>query len=63
MMSSIYHEGARALQDQFDTRRLANRLELVQAHTAFTADDRDFIQQCAMFFLATADALGRPECS
>lgn len=63
MMSFMYHEGARALQDQFDTRRLANRLEVVQAHTTFTADDRDFIQHSAMFFLATADALGRPDCS
>jgi len=62
-MNSMYHEGSRALQDMCDSRRLANRLEVVQVHTTFTADDRDFIQRSVMFFLATADAQSRPECS
>lgn len=62
-MGSMYHEGSRALQDQFDTRRLADRLAVVQAHTRFTAEDKDFIQRSPMFFLATAVAQGRPECS
>ena len=31
--------------------------------TAFTDEDRAFIESRAMFFLATADASGRPDCS
>ena len=62
-MSTLYHEGSRALQDRFDTRRLADRLEQVKVHDAFTADDRTFIERMDMFFLATADADGRPTCS
>jgi len=60
---SMYHDGSRRLQDRFDSRRLADRLETVTVHAAFTADDRAFIQRCAMFFLATADADGSPDCS
>ncbi len=62
-MSNMYHRGSRQLQDQFDSRRLADRLELVQAHTTFTEDDRSFLQRSAVFFLATADAEGHPDCS
>jgi len=46
-VTSMYHKGARELQDQFDTRRLADRLELVQAHTTFTEDDRNIIERSA----------------
>lgn len=59
----MYHEGSRQLQDQFDSRRLADRLEQVQVHTSFTDNDRAFIERAAMLFLATADAEGRPDCS
>ena len=59
----LYHEGMRRLQDARDTRRLADRLEKTIVHSAFTAEDRAFIQRCAMFFVATADADGHPECS
>lgn len=62
-MSAIYHDGSRALQDRFDTRRLADRLEQVKVHDQFTADDRAFIERMDMLFLATADAEGRPTCS
>ncbi|MBF6591147.1 MAG: pyridoxamine 5'-phosphate oxidase family protein [Ktedonobacterales bacterium] len=58
-----YHEGSRRLQDQFDSRRIADRLEQVTMHDAFTEDDRDVITRCAMFFLATSDADGCPDCS
>ena len=61
--SVMYHDGARRLQDRFDTRRIADRLEQVTVHTTFTAEDRAFIEQCPMFFLATADDEGRPDCS
>ena len=62
-MAGLYHEGARELQDRFDTRRLADRIEQVKVHDTITAEDREFIERMDMFFLATADAEGRPECS
>jgi predicted pyridoxine 5'-phosphate oxidase superfamily flavin-nucleotide-binding protein len=60
---SIYHHGMRRLQDARDTRRIADRLEAVIVHPAFTAEDRAFIERCTMVFVATADAGARPECS
>jgi uncharacterized protein len=63
MMSKLFHESHRRLQRQFDTARLADRIEerLVREH--ITDDDRAFIERVDMFFLATADAAGRPNCS
>ena len=61
--SLLYHDGARRLQDSFDSRRIADRLEEKLARTAFTADDKAFIEGAIYFFLATADAAGRPDCS
>jgi len=60
---AMYHEGSRRFQDRYDTRRLADRLVEVVARTAFTDADRAFIESRPMFFLATADAEGRPDCS
>lgn len=60
---ALSHDGSRQLQDRFQTRRLADRLEEVIAHDAFTEADRAFIESRPMFFLATADADGRPDCS
>ena len=62
-MTPDYSPAARALQDQFDTRRLADRLAVVKVHDTFTADDRAFISRLDMFFLATVDAEGQPTCS
>src|SRR5688572_26148249 len=62
-MSLIYSAPSRALQDAFDTRRLADRLVEVKVHDRFTADDRQFIESRDMFFLATVDATGQPSCS
>jgi uncharacterized protein len=62
-MSAMYHRGSRELQDRFDTRRLADRLDEVKVHNRFTAADRNFIERLDMFFLATADADGQPTCS
>jgi predicted pyridoxine 5'-phosphate oxidase superfamily flavin-nucleotide-binding protein len=63
-MTSPYHAGARALQDQFDTRRLADRVaEKFLADPTIDAEDRAFIERMDMFFLASADAEGRPQCS
>ncbi len=63
-MDSPFHAGARRLQDRFDTRRLADRLdERFLQQPLINADDRAFIERMDMFFLATADAEGRPQCS
>jgi uncharacterized protein len=61
--SIMYHAGNRALQDAFDSRRISDRLEQKLTRTAFTADDKAFIEGAIYFFLATADAAGRPDCS
>lgn len=62
-MSIMYHDGNRQLQDRFDSRRISDRLEEKLTHTAFSDDDKTFIESCPYFFLATADAQGRPDCS
>jgi hypothetical protein len=58
-----YHEGSRSLQDRFDTRRLADRIDERLVHDLIDEDDRAFVERCDMFFIATADAEGRPQCS
>jgi predicted pyridoxine 5'-phosphate oxidase superfamily flavin-nucleotide-binding protein len=63
-LSELYSAGARALQDQFDTRRLADRIqERFFADAVIGPKDREFIERMDMFFLATADAQGQPQCS
>ena len=61
--SVMFHDGNRRLQDQFDSRRIADRLEEKLTHQAFTDADRAFIERSMFFFLATADAQGKPDCS
>ena len=63
-MAGIYNAGSRALQERFDTVRLADRIEERSfADATIDDDDRAFIEGADMFFLATADAEGRPQCS
>ena len=63
-MDSRYHRGSRRLQDKFDTRRLADRLDDRYTKTPpIGPEDKAFIERMDMFFLATADAEGRPQCS
>lgn len=61
--SQIYHSGSRELQDRFDTRRIADRLESVDLHQVFTDAERDIINSSSMFFLATVDGDGFPDVS
>ena len=61
--SLLYHDGNRRLQDAFDSRRISDRLEEKLTRTAFSPDDQAFIESAVYFFLATADADGRPDCS
>ena len=62
-MSVLYHDGNRKLQDEFESRRIADRLEEKLTRFAFTDSDKAFIEGSMFFFLATADAEGRPDCS
>jgi hypothetical protein len=62
-MSELYHSANRQFQDRFDTRRLADHLEERIVHDTLSDQDRAFIERMDMFFLATADADGKPQCS
>lgn len=61
--AAAYHAGMRELQDRFDTRALADRLDERLGRSSFTPEDRVFIESRCLFFLATADAAGQPDCS
>ena len=56
-----YGDGQRALQDRFDTRRLADRL--AETATDDVTGYRSFIESLDTFFLATVDEHGQPQCS
>jgi predicted pyridoxine 5'-phosphate oxidase superfamily flavin-nucleotide-binding protein len=62
-VDDLYHDGQRRLQDRFDTRRLADRIEERIVHDVIDEDDRVFIERQDMFFIATADEDGHPNCS
>lgn len=58
-----YHQGNRDLQDDFGSRALADRLADRLGRVSFNDADTAFIAVQPFFFLATADAEGRPDCS
>jgi hypothetical protein len=62
-MAEMFHQGSRALQDRFDTRRLADRIEEKLVSDTISRHDAAFIQAMDMFFIATADAGKRAEWS
>lgn len=62
-LDNLYHQGSRALQDRYDTRRLADRLGERLVADTIDDTDREFIERMDMFFLATADEHGKPQCS
>jgi uncharacterized protein len=59
----LYHDGSRSLQDRFDTRRLADRIEERIVHDHIDEGDRAFIEARDMFFIATTDEDGQPQSS
>jgi predicted pyridoxine 5'-phosphate oxidase superfamily flavin-nucleotide-binding protein len=59
----LYHDHSRALQDRFDSRRIADRLAQKLLRREFSEEDRAFIARQSFFFLASADAQGQPDCS
>ena len=61
--AGVYHEGHRRLQDEFDTRKLADRIEHLLVGDAIDPGLKGFIESRDFFFLATCDAKGQPNCS
>ena len=59
----MYGPGARDLQDQFDSRRLADRLIDVTVHHALDDGDIDLVRDQAAVWVATVDADGWPDVS
>jgi uncharacterized protein YndB with AHSA1/START domain/predicted pyridoxine 5'-phosphate oxidase superfamily flavin-nucleotide-binding protein len=62
-INNFYRDSHREMQDQFGTRQLADRLRDVTVRPALMASDAAFIAHQNMFFLATADLDGKPNCS
>ena len=62
-MSDLYDDDHRRLQDHFDSRRLADRLEQATVFAEVRGRNKRFIESRDMFFLATVDRSGRPTVS
>jgi len=62
-MSEYFNEGQRQLQDKFETRPLADRLQAGIIQAVITPPDAAFIEAQNMFFLATVDDKGQANCS
>ena len=62
-MSTLYGAHQRALQDRFDTRRLADKVEELAVQPEINDPDKAFIESRDMFWLSTVDDKGRPTVS
>ena len=62
-MSRLYGEQHRQLQDDFNTRAMADRVEDLVCRTEFDDGAKQFIQSAEMFFLSSIDHQGRPTVS
>lgn len=62
-MDDFLTDEMRVLQEQFQTRRLADKVRERAFRKTFTEADRVFIDNAQFFFLATVDRNGRPQCS
>jgi uncharacterized protein len=62
-MPAFYGDGQRALQERFQTGKMAELLEQVIVHSEVQDAERVFIESRDMFFLATVDGHGQPTCS
>jgi predicted pyridoxine 5'-phosphate oxidase superfamily flavin-nucleotide-binding protein len=62
-MSSFYGAEQRALQDQFDSRQLADTLEAVIVQPGIDDEATAFIESRAFFFLSTVNHEGHPTVS
>jgi predicted pyridoxine 5'-phosphate oxidase superfamily flavin-nucleotide-binding protein len=62
-MSTFFGDEQRALQDQFDSRVLADTLEAVIVQPGIDDEAKAFIESRAFFFLSTVNAEGHPTVS
>lgn len=62
-MSRLFGPQHRELQDHFESRKMADRIEQVAAKTEIDEAARAFIESRDMFFLSTVDHQGRPTVS
>lgn len=58
-----YTHAQRELQDHFDYRRMADRINELLVHDWIDPGSAAFIESVDMFFIATTDANGQPTCS
>ena len=59
----MFNDDHRYWQDRFDSRRIADRIDELLVSETIDAHARAFIESRDMFFLATCDAEGKPQCS
>jgi predicted pyridoxine 5'-phosphate oxidase superfamily flavin-nucleotide-binding protein len=59
----MFDEAQRALQQRYDTSRIADRIREKFLTEVIAPDDKAFIERSDMFFLATVDQQGHPNCS
>lgn len=62
-MSRLYGEQHRVLQDQFQTRKMADWVEGIAVQTEIGDDAKAFIESRDLFFLSTIDGRGQPSVS
>jgi uncharacterized protein len=62
-MSRLYGEQHRELQDRFQSRKMADRIEQIAVKTEIGAEEKAFIESRDFFFLTTVDHQGRPTVS
>ena len=62
-MNELYGDQHLALQDQFETRNLAERVSQIIVKTEVDESHQGFIESRDMFFLTTIDHRGFPTCS
>lgn len=62
-MASLYHAAHRALQEEFNTVKLAERLDTGWVHETISPEEAAFIASRDMFFLSTVDPDGMPTVS
>lgn len=62
-MTIYYGKEHRALQTQFGTTKMADRIAELASHNEFNDDAKGFIEHCEMFFLTTINYKGEPTVS
>ena len=62
-MTIYYGKAQRALQSQFGTTKMADRIADLASHTSFNDDAKGFIEYSEMFFLTTINDKGEPTVS